>query len=170
MQAILEQTQAADVNIQESACSSMAQTFQTMAAMESEELLTTKLLPLVLPILNSFTAVVDRLRGAALISMFDCVGTLAEVLGQRLQSQQVVDVLMPLLSRKWQTLDDSDKQLLPLFECFEQVIAVLGEDFLTLHIQPIYERCTRVLQGVLTAVRADPRDGWAQKDALFLRA
>ena len=57
-----------------------------MAAMESEELLTTKLLPMVLPILNSFTAVVDRMRGAALIAMFDCVGTLAEVLGTRLQS------------------------------------------------------------------------------------
>ena len=105
-----------------------------MAAMESEELLTTKLLPMVLPILNSFTAVVDRMRGAALISMFDCVGTLAEVLGTRLQSQQVADVLIPLISRKWQVLDDSDKKLLPLFECFEQVITALGEDLLTPYI------------------------------------
>mmetsp|Transcript_5398 Transcript_5398/g.7222 ORF Transcript_5398/g.7222 Transcript_5398/m.7222 type:complete len:103 (+) Transcript_5398:108-416(+) len=102
--------------------------------------------------------------------MFDCVAVLAEVMGEKLRAQEVADVLIPLLSRKWQSLADTDKQLLPLFECFEQVISALGEAFMTPHIQQIFERCTAILQGVLETVRADPRDGWAQKDALFLRA
>ena len=68
----------------------------------------------------------DRYQGAALIALFDCVATLAEVMGERLRHQEIVDVLMPLLSRKWQQLEDSDKRILPLFECFEQVIHALG--------------------------------------------
>lgn len=36
-----------------------------------------------------------------MIALFDCVATLAEVLGHRLRKREIVDVLMPLLSRKW---------------------------------------------------------------------
>lgn len=102
--------------------------------------------------------------------MFDCVATLAEVMGQRLRTQEIVDVLIPLLSRKWQALADTNKQLLPLFECFEQVVAAVGEEFITPYVQAIYERCTRILKGVLDIVRSDARDGWALNEALFLRA
>ena len=53
-------------------------------------------------ILTNFSNVLDRYQGAALIALFDCVATLAEVLGQRLRSTEIVDLLIPLLSRKWQ--------------------------------------------------------------------
>ena len=90
---------------------------------------------MVLPILNSFTAVLDSYRGAALIALFDCVATLAEVMGQRLRSREIVDVLIPLLSKKWQQMSDSDKRLLPLFECFEQVIHAVGHEFIAEHAE-----------------------------------
>ena len=72
-----------------------------MASLESDEIIATKLQPLVMPILNNFAAVMDRYHGAALIALFDCVATLAEVLGERLRSTEIVDLLIPLLSRKW---------------------------------------------------------------------
>ena len=67
----------------------------------ADEIISVKLQPLILPILNSFTAVHDNLKGAALIALFDCVGVFAEIMGERLRSQEVVNVLIPLLSRKW---------------------------------------------------------------------
>ena len=105
-----------------------------------------------------------------MISLFDCVATLAEVLGSRLRKQEVIDVLMPLLSRKWQQLPDSDKRLLPLFECFQMVIHAIGGDLIHAHLLPIFERCTRILQGVLQTVRADPKDGWNLSTPIFLRS
>ena len=103
MNAILLQTQATDPNIQESACTSLSTTFQTLASLDnSEELISTKLQPLVLPILTNFAGVLDRYQGASLIALFDCVATLAEVLGQKLRQREIVDILIPLLSRKWQ--------------------------------------------------------------------
>ena len=67
-------------------------------------------------------------------------------------------------------MNDDDKRLLPLFECFEQVIHALGEQFVEPHISLIFERCTRILRGILDAVRADPKDGWTQTTPFFLRA
>ena len=97
-------------------------------------MLNTKLQPLILPILTNFAGLIDRYKGAGLIALFDCVATLAEVMGQRLRHQEIADVLIPLISRKWQALPDSDKRLLPLFECFEQVIHALGGVFIEPHI------------------------------------
>ena len=54
-----------------------------------------------LPILTSFAEVIDGYQGAGLIALFDCIATLAEVLGQRLRQQEITDVLIPLISRKW---------------------------------------------------------------------
>ena len=56
-----------------------------MAGLENaEDLITAKLQPLVMPILNNFTGVLDRYQGASLIALFDCIATLAEVMGARL--------------------------------------------------------------------------------------
>ena len=95
-------------------------------------------------------------------------------MGQRLRHQEIADVLIPLISRKWQALPDSDKRLLPLFECFEQVIHALGGVFMEPHITQIYERCTRILHAILQSVRTDAgdaavRDSWSQGEALFMR-
>ena len=46
----------------------------------------------------------------------------------------------------------------------------VGEEFITPHVQGIYERCTRILKSILEAVRVDAREGWALNEALFLRA
>ena len=126
----------------------------------ADELIQTKLEPHVFSILTNFAAVINRYSGAPLIALFDCLATLAETMGERLRHQQTADLLKTLLSEKCQQMQDDDKRLLPLFECFEQVIHALGEAFMEPHICSIFERCTRILRGILDAVRADPKDGW----------
>ena len=91
-------------------------------------------------------------------------------MGKRLRSREIVDVLIPLLSKKWQQLNDQDKRLLPLFECFEQVIHAVGHEFIEEHVGQIYERCLRILKSILESVRIDPKDAWSQAEAFFLRA
>ena len=39
----------------------------------------------VITLLNAFTQVIDHYQGAALISLFDCIATLAEMLQDQLQ-------------------------------------------------------------------------------------
>ena len=123
-----------------------------------------------MPILNNFAGVIHRYHGASLIALFDCVATLAEVLGERLRQIEIVDLLIPLLSRKWQELDDTDKRLLPLFECFENVINAIGDVYIQPHVVQIYERCVRILKNILETVRSDPKEGWVQTEAFFLRS
>ena len=105
-----------------------------------------------------------------MISLFDCVATLAEVMGQRLRQPEIVNILIPLLNTKWTGLDDMDKKLLPLFECFENVIHAIGEEFIQPYVVQIFERCTRILKSILQTVRAEPKEGWVLTEAFFLRA
>ena len=50
------------------------------------------------------------------------------------------------------------------------MINAIGEAFIEPHIVPIFERCLRILQSILATVRNDPREGWVQTEALFLRS
>ena len=130
-----------DVNIQETVCTSLSVTIQNT---EPE-----KLAPLSVGILTTMTNVIDGYQGASLVSLYDCISCLAEVLGEHLRNEQVVNLLMPLLSKKWSVIQDNDKKLLPLFECFEMVIVSLGDVFIEPHILPIYERCLNILSGII---------------------
>ena len=77
---------------------------------------------------------------------------LAGTLGEFLRDNGIVSLLMPLLSRKWSQLQDNDRKLIPLFECFSTVIDSLGPDLMEPHVLPIYERCLNILQGIKDAL------------------
>lgn len=71
------------------------------------------------PVIKALTQVIDIYKGTALIALFDCLGTLA------MNCSNLVDhvqLLMPLLAKKWNSFKDEDKRLLPLMECFESVV------------------------------------------------
>ena len=97
-------------------------------------------------------------------------------MGERLRHDEIVAVLIPLISRKWSEFSDSDKRLLPLFECFEQVIHAVGEQHILPHIEPIYQRCLRILQAIPATIKVvdestnKGRDNQAMCEALFMRA
>lgn len=78
--------------------------------------------------------VIDHYKGAALIGLFDCIATLAQMLGEDIRQQEIVDLIMPLLSKKWVVFKDEDRRLLPLFECFESVINSVGMEMCAQYI------------------------------------
>lgn len=58
---------------------------------------------------------------------------------------------MPLLSVKWNTLQDSDRLILPLFECFEQVVTAIGPMFEP-YADGVYDRCLKILLNVFVEI------------------
>lgn len=59
--------------------------------------------------------------------MFDCVGSIAQAVGDGLKSPEILGKLLPLLNTKWEQLGDSNRSLLTLFECFDSVVIAIKE-------------------------------------------
>lgn len=58
--------------------------------------------------------------------MYDALGTLAEAVGQALAEPMFLHIIMPPLIAKWQSISDTDQELLPLLECFMVIAKSLG--------------------------------------------
>lgn len=58
--------------------------------------------------------------------MYDALGTLAEAVGQALAEPMFLHIIMPPLIAKWQSVADTDQELLPLLECFMVIAKALG--------------------------------------------
>ena len=43
-------------------------------------------------------------------------------MGEALGQQEILSALLSLLNKKWENLNDNNRSLLTLFECFESVI------------------------------------------------
>ena len=69
--------------------------------------------------------VVDQYKDGATIAMFDCIGSIAQSVGNGLATEEVMSTLLPLLNKKWEQIGDDNRSLLTLFECFEQVVFAL---------------------------------------------
>jgi len=84
-----------------------------------------------------------------------------------------VDLLIPLISKKWSEYKDNDKRLLELFECFEMVIPAIGPDFIQLHVVFIYERCLSILSGLRQSFVINPTNKseiWDEATGFFIRS
>lgn len=78
-----------------------------------------ELVPYLLPILTTLSAAFEKYQHRNLLLLYDTVGTLADVVGETLNNQQFIDLIMPPLIRKWQAISDDNTDLFPLLEvCF----------------------------------------------------
>lgn len=66
----------------------------------------------------------------------------------------------PLLSR-WSCLADDDRSSFPLLVCLTSIAQALGLGFQPF-AQPVFERCVRIIQGVLAADAAYDPEGEAE--------
>lgn len=58
--------------------------------------------------------------------LYDALSTLAELVGTELAEPARLRIFMPPLVAKWQSLSDTDRDLLPLLECFTGIISAIG--------------------------------------------
>lgn len=103
--------------------------------------------------------------------VYDALGTLADSVGEALNQQELISILMPPLIAKWNALPDDNRELFPLLECLTSIAQALGvgfqvgkssllnstvvccanvgKDFAS----PVFRRCLRLIEnGVLSTV------------------
>ena len=61
--------------------------------------------------------------------VYDAIGTLADSVGDALNQQELISILMPPLIAKWNSLSDDNRELFPLLECLTSVAQALGVGF-----------------------------------------
>jgi len=113
-------------------------------------------------------------KGVSLVSLFDCVATLAEVLGERLRTPEVANLILPLLISKMREFDIGDRRLLPLFETLEQVVLAVGTDLVEPYVQELYTKAVHILCAIMTKIQQSNseqvKDVWYQGADFIIRS
>ncbi len=83
---------------------------------------------------TSSQAILETLARAVLVYgrrnariLYDALGTLAEAVHGALAEPMFLGIIMPPLVQKWHAVPDTDRELLPLLECFMTLAHQLGE-------------------------------------------
>ena len=106
-------------HVQEAACSALA-TLQSLSPPE-------QLVPRLKPILDTLAKACATYGRKNLRILYDAIKTLAEMVGDSLADPGLLRVYMPPLVAKWQSLADSERDLLPLLECFSALASAIGK-------------------------------------------
>lgn len=125
--------------VQEAACSA----FATL-----EEEACTELVPYLGYILNTLVFAFTKYQNKNLLILYDAIGTLADSVGHHLNKEEYINMLMPPLIEKWNTLKDDDRGLFPLLECLSSVATALKTGFLP-YCEPVFQRCLSLIQQTL---------------------
>ncbi len=56
---------------------------------------------------------------------------------------------METLGKKWITVQEDDRRILPMFETFECIIGVMSPDLAQDYVKPLFDRSLAVLEGVV---------------------
>ena len=125
--------------VQEAACSAFA-------TMEEEAQL--ELVPYLSTILRCLMTAYDKYQARNLLILYDAIGTLADSVGDELNNNELVGILMPPLIMRWNNLSDEDRNLLPLLECLTSIATALSTGFQPF-AQGVYQRCVRLIEQTL---------------------
>ncbi|CAD6590850.1 MAG: hypothetical protein ASARMPREDX12_004754 [Alectoria sarmentosa] len=152
MEGILNRMLDKSKRVQESAASAFA---------NLEERASKELTPYCAPIIQQFVQCFERYKDKNMFILYDCVQTLAEQVGPPLRRQDLIDLLMPAVIKRWSKISDQSQELFPLLECLSYVATALGDAFAPFAI-PIFARCIRVihqnLEQYLLAVHNEPME------------
>ena len=75
-------------------------------------------------------------------------------MGDGLKNPDILNVMLPLLNKKWEQFSDNDRSLLTLFECFESVVFAIKES-VEMYAKNIFDRCIKILKNVLMNIKKD---------------
>lgn len=126
-------------HVQEAACSSLA-TLEEAAGAQLEGRLQA--------ILEALSLASTKYTRKNLRILYDALSTLADA--QRGNLAPHLPIFMPPLVARWQALPDTDRELLPLLECFTSLAQALGPAFEPFAV-PAFERCERIVTAQLQA-------------------
>mmetsp|Transcript_21721 Transcript_21721/g.47478 ORF Transcript_21721/g.47478 Transcript_21721/m.47478 type:complete len:916 (+) Transcript_21721:105-2852(+) len=135
--------------VQEAACSALAQLEETAGNEECPQLLE----PFLKPILETLGMAGARYTRRNLRLVYDALGTLAEAVGKRIADPALVPLYMSPLYQRFLALQPTDKDLLPLMECFITLAIMLGRAFEPF-AAAVFEKSMRVLQIQFEALHA----------------
>ncbi|XP_039258081.1 transportin-1-like [Styela clava] len=140
MTELLKRVLDSNKRVQEAACSA----FATL-----EEEACTELVPYLQFILQTLVYAFNKYQHKNLLILYDAIGTLADSVGNHLNKPDYIQMLMPPLIAKWNSLRDEDKDLFPLLECLSSVATALQSGFLQ-YCEPVFQRCVNLVQQTLT--------------------
>ncbi|EMR10996.1 hypothetical protein PNEG_00598 [Pneumocystis murina B123] len=117
------------------------------------------LIPYLNPILHALVMAFQKYQQRNLLILYDALQTLTNSVGQALNKKEYIDLLMPPLIKKWDSLTDDDRNLFPLLECLSSVTVALGEGFMPF-APPVFSRCISIIHKTLIQLNSynqDPR-------------
>lgn len=112
IQLLLQRILDNNKRVQEAACSSFSLV---------EEEATVDLIPYLQPIVVTLATAFEKYQSKNLPILFDTVGTLAEVVGEAMNTPQIIETIMPPILKKWQEIPDDTNALFPLLEVREPI-------------------------------------------------
>lgn len=134
--------------VQKASCSALA---------SLEEQAGEALIPYVAPILQAFSSAACRYQDNNFIALLDTLCTLVDAVGRELGSEVHVNILMPPLITRWNSLSDDDFALVPVFECLTRVLRVIGPASHSFAV-PIFTRCVNVVESTYAREVVGVRD------------
>ncbi|CAH8460580.1 unnamed protein product [Dicrocoelium dendriticum] len=146
--------------VQEAACSA----FATL-----EEEACTDLVPHLGIILRTLVYALNQYQHKNLFILYDAIGTLADSVGHHLNQPGYIELLMPPLFEKWNTLRDDEKDLFPLLECLSSMATALGTGFLP-YCTPVFGRCVNLIDRTiqLNKLHSQQPDAYEAPDKDFM--
>jgi len=144
-QKLTDKTADPEESVQEAACGAYSSLV---------EVTPDKCQPYLFNFFQVLNGVVGEYKDGPMIAMFDCIGSIAQAVGEGLRHPDILGVLLPLLNKKWEQFSNNNRSLLTLFECFESVIVAIGPA-MEPYAQIIFQRCITILTNVLNNIRAN---------------
>lgn len=103
-----------------------------------------KLKPYVEPILRQFTKCFQLYKDKNMYILYDCLQTLADSVGQEMATPALVELLMPVLTQRWNKIADDSREMFPLLGCLGYIAISYGKTF-TQFAPPIFSRCIALI-------------------------
>lgn len=125
--------------VQEAACSALA----TLTEDVGEEMA-----PYLEVILKQLALCFEKYKSKNLYHLYDSIQTLIDRVGPVAADPIYAEIIVPPLMNKWASMDDTDKNLWPLFSCVSTVAATFGKNFGP-YVQEVFSRGVRVLKANL---------------------
>ncbi|KAJ6241271.1 hypothetical protein M0813_23463 [Anaeramoeba flamelloides] len=99
-----------------------------------------------LPILENISIASEKYSKRNLLLLYDLCGTIAEIVQEELNTKKdYSDLMLQVLFKKWQDIEDDDPHLLAIFDNLNVIIPQITS-FITPYCETIFKRCVNIIE------------------------